>query len=105
MQPKQAVEKIVELCGTSLNGEIVERFLALTGRFPIGSLVRLDSNEIAVVLTPATDETGAAVVKVIMDGSGRGLAAPELRSLKLSGERIVDLVDPLVKGIDVSDYF
>lgn len=105
MQPKQAVERIVELCGTSLNGEIVERFLELTGRFPIGSLVRLDSNEIAVVLTPATDETGAAVVKVIMDASGRGLAAPELRSLKVSGERIVDLVDPLVKGIDVSDYF
>ena len=105
MQPKQAVQEIRNLCGTSLNGEIVERFLELTGRFPTGSLVRLDSNEIAVVFTPSWDESGAALVKVIMDGAGRALAEPELRSLVDSGERIVDLVDPLVKGIDVSRYF
>jgi putative nucleotidyltransferase with HDIG domain len=105
MQPKQAVDKIRDLCGTSLNGEIVDRFLELTGTFPTGSLVRLDSNEIAVVFTPSSQESGAAVVKVIMDGAGRALAEPDLRSLAGSGDRIVDLVDPLVKGIDVSRYF
>ena len=105
MQPTQAVEEIRNACGTSLDREIVERFLELTGRFPTGSLVRLDSNEIAVVFTPSTHECGAAVVKVIMDSSGRKLAEPELRSIIASGERIVDLVDPLVKGIDVSRYF
>ena len=105
MQPTQAVEEIRNACGTSLDREIVERFLELTGRFPTGSLVRLDSNEIAVVFTPSTHECGAAVVKVIMDSSGRALAEPELRSIIASGERIVDLVDPLVKGIDVSRYF
>ena len=105
MQPTQAVEEIRNACGTSLDRDIVERFLELTGRFPTGSLVRLDSNEIAVVFTPSTHECGAAVVKVIMDSSGRALAEPELRSIIASGERIVDLVDPLVKGIDVSRYF
>jgi putative nucleotidyltransferase with HDIG domain len=105
MQPKDAVEEIRSQCGTSLNGEIVERFLELTGTYPTGSLVRLDSNDIAVVFTPSRDESGAAVVKVIMDGAGRVLPEPELRRLVDSGERIVDLVDPLVKGIDVSRYF
>ena len=105
LQPKQAVDQIRNLMGTSLNGEIVERFLDLTGIFPTGSLVRLDSNEIAVVFTPSSHECGAATVKVIMDGVGKALAEPELRSLQKSGERIVDLVDPLVRGIDVSRYF
>lgn len=105
MNPTQAVEELRNACGKSLDGKIVDRFLELTGRFPTGSLVRLDSNEIAVVFTPSAHPCGAAVVKVIMDGSGRALAEPELRSIIASGDRIVDLVDPLVKGIDVAGYF
>jgi len=105
LQPTEAVEEIRGMGGTSLNGEIVERFLELTGRFPVGSLVRLDSNEIAVVFTPSQDESGAAMVKVIMDSSGRVLVEPVLQSLAQSGGHIVDLVDPLLKGVDVSSYF
>jgi len=105
MQPKQAVDKILSLCGTSLDTEIVERFLELTGRFPTGSLVRLDSNEIAVVVTPSTRECGAAAVKVVLDAVGTPLREPELRSLVGGGGCIVDLVDPSVRGIDVSRYF
>lgn len=105
MQPKQAVDQLRSLRGTSLDAEIVERFLELTGRFPTGSLVRLDSNEIAVVFTPSTHPCGAALVKVIIDSSGAPLPEPELRSLAASGGCIIDLVDPLLKGIDVSRYF
>jgi HD-GYP domain-containing protein (c-di-GMP phosphodiesterase class II) len=105
MAPLEAVGEIRKLCGSGLDSEIVERFLVLTGRFPVGSLVRLDSNEIAVVITPSSEESGADTVKVILDGSGRMLAEPALQSLAQSGARIVALVDPLVKGIDVSRYF
>jgi putative nucleotidyltransferase with HDIG domain len=104
MQPKQAVDRLRSLSGSALDPAIVEQFLALTGRFPTGSVVRLDSNEIAVVVTPSGDETGAAVVKVVMDPLGRTLSEVEVRSLLQSGDRIVDLVDPLVRGIDVSRY-
>jgi putative nucleotidyltransferase with HDIG domain len=105
MQPKEAVDEIRNLSGTSLNTDIVESFLELAGKFPTGSLVRLDSNEIAVVSLPSADESGAAAVKVIIDRNGKALVEPELRRLVPGGERIVDLVDPLVKGIDVSRYF
>jgi putative nucleotidyltransferase with HDIG domain len=105
MQPKEAVDEMRNLSGTSLNTDIVERFLELTGKFPTGSLVRLDSNEIAVVSLPSSDDCGAAVVKVIMDRNGAALHEPELRRLAPGGERIVDLVDPLVMGIEVSRYF
>ena len=105
MLPTQAVKEIHKASGTSLDGTIVERFMELTGKYPTGSLVRLDSNELAVVFTPSTQPCGAAVVKVVTDAYGDMLAEPELRSLLSSGECIVDLVDPMVKGIDVSRYF
>ena len=105
MRPMQAVEEIRSQRGTSLDGEIVERFLKLAGRFPVGSLVRLDNNEIAVVFTPSSDASGAATVKVLRDGSGASLAEPMLKSLAQSGARIVELVDPILQGIDVSCYF
>jgi len=105
MQPAQAAQEIRSQGGTSLDGEIVQRFLELAGRFPVGSLVRLDNDEIAVVFTPSSDASGAATVKVVRDGSGAALAEPVLKSLAQSGVRIVDLVDPLPQGIDVSCCF
>lgn len=105
MQPKEAVDRMRSLAGTSLDERVVERFVELTGKFPTGSLVRLDNNEIAVVCTPSGDDCGAAVVKVIMDSAGGTLREPELRTLAGSGIGIVGLVDPAVKGIDVASYF
>ncbi|MCM0080705.1 HD-GYP domain-containing protein [Geomonas sp. Red32] len=105
LAPKQAVERIRSMTGTGLDPEIVDRFLELTGKFPTGSLVRLDSNEIAVVMTPSREERGASVVKVLIDSDGKPLADPLVKNLALTGESVVDLVDPLLKGIDVSAYF
>lgn len=105
MQPMQAVEEIRSQGGASLDAEIVERFLELVGRYPVGSLVRLDNDEIAVVFTPTAEARGAAVVKVLVDRSGSALAEPMLRDLAQSGTRVVGLVDPLLLGIDVSCYF
>jgi len=96
MQPVQAVQEIRSQAGTSLDRDIVQSFLELAGRFPVGSLVRLDSNEIAVVCTPSSDARGAATVKVVRDGSGSALAEPVLKSLAQSGARVVDLADPLL---------
>jgi HD-GYP domain-containing protein (c-di-GMP phosphodiesterase class II) len=95
MLPAQAVEEIRSQGGTSLDAGIVACFLELSGRFPVGSLVRLDSNEIAVVFTPSSDPRGAATVQLVRDSSGAALAEPVLLSLAQSGSRIVDLVEPL----------
>lgn len=105
MLPTQALKEIRKASGGGLDGDIVDRFVELTGKYPTGSLVRLDSNEIAVVFTPSPKPCGAAVVKVVMDPEGAMLAEPELRSMVESGQFVVDLVDPLVKGIDVTSYF
>jgi len=105
LQPMQAVQEIRRQAGSALDSGIVERFLELVGRYPVGSLVRLEGNEIAVVFTPSSQSAGAAVVKVVRDGTGTPLAEPRLLELGASGTRIVGLVDPLQQGIDVSDCF
>lgn len=103
--PTDAVKLMRKAGGVSLDAEVVERFAEMTGKYPTGSLVRLDTNELAVVSTPSTQPCGAAVVKVIADPSGKMLVEPELRGLAASGQCVVDLVDPILKGIDVSRYF
>lgn len=104
MIPKDAVERIRSMAGSSLDPKVVEHFVELSGKYPTGSLVRLDSNEIAVVTAPSSEECGAALVKVIIDGAGNALAAPQARNLPGSGGFIVAAVDPLVRGIEVSRY-
>jgi HD-GYP domain-containing protein (c-di-GMP phosphodiesterase class II) len=98
MLPAQAVEEIRSQGGTSLDSDIVACFLELAGRFPVGSLVRLDSNEIAVVFTPSSDPRGAAMVQLVRDSSGTALSEPVFLSLAQSGSCIVDLVEPLQEG-------
>ena len=79
------------------------------GDYPVGTLVRLDTNEIALVVRPHPQESAEAAVKILIDAQGTTLETPRLMSLGLTnGKRyasIVTLVDPLQKNIEVSRYF
>ena len=105
MIPKDAVERIRSMAGSSLDPTVVAHFVELSGSYPTGSLVRLDSNEIAVVTAPSSAECGAATVKVIIDGAGNTLSQPVPRNLGGGGGSIVGAIDPLVRGIEVARYF
>ena len=106
--PKAAMDIMHRLAGTSLNGELVKQFEMMMGEYPVGTLVRLDTNEIALVVKPHPMESAAPGVKIIMDAQGELLAHPRLVSLAGSeGARyatIVSPVDALLKNIDVAGY-
>lgn len=108
LNPKAALEKLRELSGTHLNSELVEKFAAMMGKYPVGTLVRLDSNEIAVVYRPDPLAGEQPTVRVVMDAAGGRLSPPVLRDLAAetvsAGRTIVAVVDPLTKALDVSDY-
>lgn len=107
--PKTALDIMARLCGTSLNGELVERFVEMMGAYPVGTLVRLDNNEIALVVRPHPMDSVVPAVKIIIDAAGDVLTQPRLVSLAAAdGVRyasIVATVDPLVRNIDVGGYF
>ena len=103
-----ALDILSQLAGTSLNGELVGKFVEMMGRYPVGTLVRLDTNEIALVVRPHPMESKIPSLKVIIDSSGAVLAKPKLMSLNVTDGKtlatIVAPVDPLLKNIDISNY-
>lgn len=106
--PKAAIDIMRRLSGTSLNGELVEKFAEMMGQYPVGTLVRLDTNEIAMVVKPHPMESVTPAVKVIIDSLGKVLEKPRLVSLAVkdgsSYAAIISPVDPLLKNVDVASY-
>jgi putative nucleotidyltransferase with HDIG domain len=106
--PKAAMDIMNRLAGTSLNAELVQKFGEMMGEYPVGTLVRLDTNEIALVVKPHPMESVPPAVKVIIDAQGELLEQPRLESLAESGgvryASIVSSVDALLKSIDVASY-
>ena len=104
--PRKAIELLQKLSGTSLNAEYLERFAHSLGTYPVGTLVRIDTNEIGLVITVGLKNPDDVVLKMLFGTVGEKL--PEPYNLELNGidsKRIVGEVDPFVKGIEVTDYF
>jgi len=107
--PRAALDIMRRISGTSLNGYLVGKFEEMMGKYPVGTLVRLDNNEIALVVRPHPMESEAPSVKVVIDSLGNVVEKPRLVSLSTAeGIRyasIVTTVDPLLKNVDVSRCF
>jgi putative nucleotidyltransferase with HDIG domain len=105
MTPRRAVQRLREVAGTVLNPDVVERFVASLGTYPVGSLVRLESSEIGLVVWVDTTDPDSVRVKILFDADGRLLEKPtRLDLIGPDSRRIVAEVDPFSKGIEVTDY-
>jgi putative nucleotidyltransferase with HDIG domain len=104
--PRGAIEKMRKESGTALDPQILEKLIVSLGPYPVGSLVRLDSNEIALVTRVASREKDAVELKILFCASGEKLDHPIPGALiGNEAQRIVAEVDPFIKGIEVTDYF
>ncbi len=107
--PRAAIDTMHRLEGSALNGELVGKFEEMMGQYPVGTLVRLDTNEIALVVRPHPMKSRAPAVKVIIDPQGEALEKPRLISLVTRDgsvqTSIVATVDPILKNVDISSYF
>ncbi|MDD2270829.1 MAG: HD domain-containing protein [Desulfuromonadaceae bacterium] len=105
VNPRSALNEMQKMSNTLLDGAIVERFVEMMGSYPVGTLVRLDTNEVALVYRPNPQNEKAPLVHVLIDGDGGRLPAPRIQELIDSdGARyaeIIAVVDPLLKNIDI----
>ena len=110
-EPRDAIMVMQRIRGKALHPEYVDRFIKMLGVYPVGSVVRLNTNEIAIVFanTPAGDEF--PTVKLIIDRHGNTLTEPELLDLSSNSSkvlgitrRIVSTVDPVIRNIDVARF-
>ncbi|MDT8442196.1 MAG: HD domain-containing protein [Desulfuromonadales bacterium] len=104
--PRKAIARLREIAGTSLHPGYVEKFTASLGPYPVGSLVRLDNNEIGLVVRVDTKDPSLADIKILFDQAGSMHDKPFLIALNpAQPRRIIAEVDPQSKGIDVTDFF
>ena len=95
---------------TAFNRTLLRRFVNLMGLFPIGTLVRLNTEELGVVTQTHPDDPFRPQVKLIVDGKGERLETPLLTNTwdrDARGEfprAVVEAVDGQQVGIDPLSY-
>ena len=103
--PRKAIQELISQSGTLLHPGYLETFILALGTYPVGTLVRLDNNEIGVVGRVGIENPDAVELKILFDPLGEHLKKPRILNLT-AGEkkRIVSEVDPFIKGVEVIDY-
>jgi HD-GYP domain-containing protein (c-di-GMP phosphodiesterase class II) len=88
--------------GAHFDRHLIRRFVQLIGIYPPGNLVKLSTDEIAVVLRVHAPDPYRPKVKIVLDADGTQLPRPREANLweTVGGERDVSVVAPL----DPDDY-
>src|SRR5947209_5908971 len=93
----------------AFNQPLLKRFVNLMGLFPVGNLVRLTTDELAVVSAEHPTDPFRPQVKIIQDAKGEFLEEPLLANTwEHQGDdderAVVEAVDPEPSGIDPLKY-
>jgi HD-GYP domain-containing protein (c-di-GMP phosphodiesterase class II) len=109
----EALTLMLAQSGKEFNPLLLREFVKMMGVYPVGSLVALDTSELAVVVENNLETVFLLrpQVKIITDAAGNkkdgetvDLSAVDPGSQNYS-RSIVKVLDPLKYGINVADYF
>jgi HD-GYP domain-containing protein (c-di-GMP phosphodiesterase class II) len=81
---RQALAILQAAAGRGYDPRIVRTFVRLLGLFPVGSLVRLTSGEVGVVVRNHETKPARPVVRMVLDPRGNPLDAGDQREIDLS---------------------
>ncbi len=106
-QPSEAVKILKGLSGKHFDPLMVEKFADMLGVYPVGTLVRLSTNEVGVVIRANPVDAERPVVKVVYDKEGNRLTEPFELDLATSPDapQIVGSADPCAREFDLGDFF
>ena len=113
MSPSKVLNMMLSKSGKAFDPVLLKLFVNCVGIIPIGSLVMLDTNELAVVLKPAADKADAErpFVRVITDPQGDSIdhgREIDLTEKDETGDflhNIIRLIDNTEYKFDTSKYF
>jgi len=110
--PEKVLKMMFAKIAQSFDPMLLKLFVNCVGIVPIGSLVLLDTNELAVVLRPSQDRENAErpVVKLLTDAEGNPIEGPEVALTETDSagtytRSIVRMVDNTEHRFDTSRYF
>ncbi|MBD3235587.1 MAG: HD domain-containing protein [Candidatus Eisenbacteria bacterium] len=113
MHPHEVLQHMLGLRGENFDDRLMRLFIDLMGFFPVGSLVRLSSGEIAVSVAAQPQRPSAPVVRLVRGKQGEAVDPLDLQLVNLAaerdagngeGRRIVEPADPEELEIDLSLY-
>jgi HD-GYP domain-containing protein (c-di-GMP phosphodiesterase class II) len=111
--PDAVLREMSENPARGLDLLLVKAFVSMIGFYPVGSVVILDTYELAVVIAPSTrpDAFHQPVVRIIFDDFGVPVLPPRLLDLTETDPEtgapirtILKTTDPSRHGIDVKNY-
>lgn len=94
-----AIQRMVEWRGNHFDPMVFNAFVKSVGIYPVGSLVRLRSGRLAVVMQHMPDALLTPTVKVFFSISSGTRIAPELIDLAHIGDQIVSREEPSDWGL------
>lgn len=106
LAPTAALKKLLEWSGTHLEESLVHTFIRSMGIYPVGSLVLLDSDRLAVVIEASEKDQKRPIVKVIYHARLKQYIPIEVIDLSkpTSQDHIKSSVDPEKWRIKISDF-
>lgn len=108
--PDNALRLIFVHSKNKLDPIIAKQFVKLMGIYPVGTVVKLNTQEYAVVIKPGKEDITRPVVVVLLDENLKKLENPVrvnlLEEARKGGRRhsILETLDPAKVGIDPKDY-
>lgn len=110
--PKEALLILSKRVNEAFNPEYFRTFVRILGIYPIGSIVRLDTNEIAIVTKINLEEPDRPIVKILFDSNGMPLKTPvevplnEKDPAGRTKRNVVASVDPTTQAlVDLNRIF
>jgi len=103
---RQALSLLQAGAGRAFDPRIVRTFIRMVGIFPVGSLVRLSTGEVAVIVRNHDRLLARPIVKLVLDAAGNEAdgAEVDLAEADASGaylRKVERSIDPLEVGIDM----
>ena len=105
--PSESIRKMAEWCNGHFEERIFQAFVKSIGIYPIGSLVRLSSGRLAVVLDQSEESLLTPKVKAFFSTKAQAYVTPEVIDLSRPNvsEKIVAREDAATWGIKNLDQF
>jgi HD-GYP domain-containing protein (c-di-GMP phosphodiesterase class II) len=113
MSPAAVLQEMRDNPRRGMDPVVVKAFINLTGLYPVGTLVVLDTFELGIVhsVNPNPDVMSRPIVRIVSDEQGNVLYPGHLVDLAAQDENgtffrtIIKTADPDRYGIRVGDYF
>lgn len=103
-EPNLALKKLLEWSSTHFKPELVKEFIRCLGIYPIGTLVELESGNVAIVIEQGISDLLNPTVKIIYNTKKKGLVKVSELDLTTTDDRIVKSVSPQTYQIDLAMF-